>query len=120
MYDNIGGKIKGLAKVIAVLGIIAAIVTGFALMTINEDVFFVIGLVITVLGSIVAWISCFVLYGFGELVDKACNIERNICNNEMMSENNSISEDDRINKMENLRAKGLITDEEYNQIIKNG
>ena len=37
MYDNIGGKIKGLAKAVFIVEAIAAVITGIALMAIDED-----------------------------------------------------------------------------------
>ena len=74
MFKNVGGKIKGLAAFVTWLGIIAAVIGGIFYMTIDfEDTFF-LGLVIAVSGSVVAWISSFVLYGFGELVENSAII----------------------------------------------
>lgn len=66
MFDNIGGKIKGLAKVICWVGIICSVITG-AIMFADEDAV-LMGFLVIVLGSLSAWIGCFVLYGFGELI----------------------------------------------------
>lgn len=76
MYENIGGKIKGLAKAIFIIEAIAAVITGFVLMASDSDTF-LIGLLVMIIGSIVAWVSSWFLYGFGELIDKACEIEKN-------------------------------------------
>lgn len=74
MFKNVGGKIKGLAAFVTWLGIIASVVGGIFYMSLDfEDTFF-LGLVIAVSGSIVAWISSFVLYGFGELVENSAII----------------------------------------------
>ncbi|MBQ4648006.1 MAG: hypothetical protein IJB76_02460 [Clostridia bacterium] len=76
MYDNIGGKIKGLAKIIFVVEAIVAIITGSVIMDSDNDLFLV-GLLVMVMGGIVAWVSTWLLYGFGELIDKTSAIERN-------------------------------------------
>ena len=76
MYDNIGGKIKGLAKATFIVEAIASVITGIALMAADKDFIF-IGLPAMVLGPIVAWVSSWLLYGFGEIIDKLCSIERN-------------------------------------------
>lgn len=68
MFKNIGDKIKTLAEVICILGIIFSFVIGCILMAINLD-FFLKGILIIVLGSLASWIGSFVLYGFGQLVD---------------------------------------------------
>ena len=76
MYDNIGGKIKGLAKAVFIVEAIAALITGFVLMVEDEDMI-LIGLPIMVFGPLVAWVSSWLIYGFGELIDKTCDIARN-------------------------------------------
>ena len=116
MYDNIGGKIKGLAKVIFVVETIASIGLGIALMAIFESMV-VIGLVTLLLGPVVAWVSSWFLYGFGELIDKACDIERNTRGGEIKSKAEAKTDDERIKKIEKMRSQGLITEEEYQQAI---
>lgn len=118
MYDNIGGKIKGLAKASFVVATIAEVITGFALMAVDEDLI-IYGLLAMFVGPIVAWISSWCLYGFGELIDKACEIERNTRGGERKSEAQAKVDSERMNKIERLRAQGLITEEEYQQAISN-
>lgn len=67
MFDNIGDKIKTLAVVITVLGIIASFVSGLVLLFSNMVL---VGILTMIFGSISAWISSFVLYGFGELIEQ--------------------------------------------------
>lgn len=74
MYDNIGEKIKGLAKSIFIVEAISAIITGTVLLA-NE--FILAGFLTLFCGPIVAWVSSWILYAFGELVDKSCDNERN-------------------------------------------
>jgi len=116
MYDNIGGKIKVLAKVTFIVEAIAAVITGIALMASDEDMI-PVGLLVMVVGPIVAWVSSWLLYGFGELVDKACDIERNTRGGERKSEAQKKVDEERISKIEKLRSQGLITEEEYKQAI---
>ena len=76
MYDNIGRKIKGLAKAIFIAQGISMAITGIVLMCIDEDLI-LYGVLTLILGPIFAWISSWLLYGFGELIDKVSSIERN-------------------------------------------
>ena len=75
MYNNIGKKIKILAKATFIIEAIAAVISGIALMPIDDE-FILFGLLIMFFGPVVAWVSSWILYGFGELVDKTCDIER--------------------------------------------
>jgi len=88
MYENIGGKIKGLAKVLFILEAIVAFITGIYLIAEannDSDTFFCVLLMFG--GPIMAWISSWCLYGFGELVDKACSIESKLCPEETKPQN---------------------------------
>ena len=66
MFNDIGGKIKTLATVTCWIGIIGSVIYGIVL-TIEADPLAGIGLM--VIGALISWISCFVLYGYGELID---------------------------------------------------
>lgn len=116
MYDNIGGKIKGLAKAIFIVEAIAVVITGIALMAFDGDMI-PLGLLVMVVGPLVAWVSSWLLYGFGELVDKTCDIARNTHGGERKSEAQLKVDYERISKIEKLRSQGLITEEEYQQAI---
>jgi len=77
MFDNVGGKIKSLAKVFCWLGIFVSIIVGIAMILIsmnsyNGEIFSLIGVVIIILGSILSWIGSLLIYGFGELVQNSC------------------------------------------------
>ncbi len=116
MYDNIGEKIKGLAKATFIVEAIAAVITGIAFMAADEDMI-PVGLLVMILGPIIAWVSSWLLYGFGELIDKTCDIARNTYDGERKSEAQSKVDYERISKIEKLRSQGLITEEEYQQAI---
>ena len=117
MYDNIGRKIKDLAKAICLLEVFAAIIAGMIVIGNFADArdgtgMVGIGILIMVVGPLLAWISSWLLYGFGELIEKTSNIE-------IYLRPQSCKEplEDRIKKLESLRSKGLITEEEYKEAI---
>ena len=68
-FGNVGKKIKGVAMTMFVLETIGAIVAGISL--IETD----FGVLIILLGPVVALVSAWILYGFGEIVEHAysCN-----------------------------------------------
>lgn len=53
MYDNIGGKIKGLAKTMFIVEAIGAVITGIVLCATDDLIF--AGLLTLFCGPIVAW-----------------------------------------------------------------
>lgn len=74
MFKNIGGKIKGLAKVICYVGIAISVIAGifmigFGSSSYNGDTMVVMGLAVMIVGSLVSWIDSFFAYGFGELIE---------------------------------------------------
>ena len=69
MFDNIGDKIKLLAKGLTVLGIILSIIYGIVLIASDEDLIF-IGFLVIIVGSSLFWIGSVTLYGFGEMINQ--------------------------------------------------
>ena len=116
MYDNIGKKIKGLATVIFILEALAALISGIAFMAIDDYMIW-LGVLIIIIGPVFAWISSWLLYGFGELIDKTADIARNTGGSGMKSKTQANIDNARLEKIEILRAQGLITEEEYQQAI---
>lgn len=84
MYSNIGKKIQKLAMVCAIIGMIASIAIGAALIQMSDGGYYygtnetllTIGIVVIVLGSVLSWVLSFVLYGFGRLVENSDIIAR--------------------------------------------
>ena len=75
-FENIGSKIKTLAVVLTVVGIVASVIFGFFILSANAGY----GLLIMVVGSLISWVSSFFTYGFGELIEKTTEIARNTKN----------------------------------------
>lgn len=86
MFDNIGGKIKMLAKVICWLGIGFSIFFGLLVIIgcaiseggiLNVAIGFFLGLLVIIIGALASWIGSFFLYGFGELIERTAEIAQN-------------------------------------------
>ncbi len=102
MFDNIGKKIKSLATVITWIGIILWCLIGFSLFRDGKTALY--GLLVMVGGGILSWLSSLLLYGFGELVDNSTVLAESAAKRKQKNE-----------KVEKLRERGLLTDEEYCQ-----
>ncbi len=85
MFNNIGSKIKALAKVVTWVGIIGSVIAGIGMMTASRTMIgaygidvrggsVIGGILVMVVGSVAAWVSSFILYGFGDLVENAKRI----------------------------------------------
>jgi len=91
MWDDIGKKIKILAKVIALIGIISSVIAGIILFVngikLNQNwgggnILIFSGLGTIIGGSIISWIASWFMYGFGELIEKTNKIEKNTRKND--------------------------------------
>ena len=68
MYNNIGEKIKGLAEGLFVVEAIVTFVGGIVLLSIGDGSILT-GLLMLICGPLIAWISSWLLYAFGQFVD---------------------------------------------------
>ena len=75
MYTDIGEKIKTLAKVLALIGIIGGFVLGLAMALVLGLA--VMGLFYMIAIPLISWISSWILYGFGELITTNAEIAVN-------------------------------------------
>lgn len=77
MFENVGGSIKVLAKVLCCLGIIGSIIAGIVTVSqasntnYNGEFYKILGYIFVIVGPILSWISTLLLYGFGELVENS-------------------------------------------------
>ena len=118
MFNNVGKKLNSLAMVMFVVLAIISFIAGILVLSINDD-FIAPGLLIIFCGPLVALFFSWLLYGFGELIDKVTDIERSIRRGEHKSEAQTKFDSARINRIEKLRSQGLITEEEYKKAISN-
>ena len=88
MFNNIERKIKALAKVLTWIGIIGSIGGGMYFIKEGMDMrrggetYIAIGVGVIVFGSLMSWISSWVFYGFGELIEYSKKIAENTSHKE--------------------------------------
>lgn len=71
MFDDIGRKIKILAKIMTWVGIAISVILGIILLCSGDGILMICGGVEIVVGSIFSWVGSFLLFGFGQLITKA-------------------------------------------------
>lgn len=147
MFDNIGGKIKGVAKIITWMGIITSVISFLIILSTGDDKLIGFGFIILIVGCIVSWLSSLTLYGFGQLIEnseiiagkspisgtcKGIQVSQQTENKNMSTLNNSKNFDELIEDMDltdsqitkiyeyiELKNEGLITETEFrNRITK--
>ena len=116
MYEKIGSKIKILAKVMFFIGSFGSIMAGVAFM-IDKNEFNFIGIIILVVGIILSLATSWILYGFGELIEKTSFIATNVYSSKNQKKENINIDCNRINEFEKLRFNGLISEEEFQKIL---
>lgn len=77
MFSNVGQTIKRVSAAVFVFQIILFIIIGAVIISIDEDLTFA-GICIMIAGGFIGWLSILVIYGFGELVDRAIRIDETL------------------------------------------
>ena len=114
MFKNIGGKIKNLAVAITCIGIILSIVVGGVIISEGEST---VGLLVMLVGFLASWISTFILYGFGQMVensDKLVAIEKMKLDSRL---DELESKADKADELAKWNKAGFLTDEEFDRKI---
>lgn len=107
MFNNIGKKIKGLALFLAVAGMLISFVAGLCLIGMKMVLS---GIIILVVGCLFSYIGAFVLYGFGELIDKTSDIYARL---DGEADAQSVERQLKVEKLIKLRNEHLISDSEF-------
>ncbi len=95
MFENVGSKVKTLARVVCWIGIIGSIIGGIAIMAQGENLFLV-GILSAVLGSFFSWIGSLSLYAIGEAAENSAIAANLAIKADMERENtNKISSEER-------------------------
>ena len=119
MFSNIGGKIKIVSQCICWFGITLSLF--FGLVTILSDERLILsGILIIICGFLASWIGSFMTYGFGQLIENSDILVEQV--DILISEHASASNGKRFATLQDLRSRGLITDEEFTTLaadIKN-
>lgn len=137
MFNNIGKKIKLWAKIQCWVGIVMSVVSGFIMllvfsvssaqfsqeMNLYENSYYYyhtifnpypilifFSILIMIVGPFLSYISSFKLYGFGELIDKTCDISLHITH----KNTSNVTVDEKEQRLSYLHKQGLISDQEYN------
>jgi hypothetical protein len=122
MFNNIGKKIKKLVKFETIVCCILFII--FAIRLFTQRMVF-LGFVVLIFGCLLSWISSFLLYGFGELIDKTAEIAKNtteIAQNTKMGlrltalENSKDEENESLEMAEKIKSSVL--DEMYEENLE--
>ena len=113
MYNNIGQKIKHFAMTLFVIGTVCSILMGSYIVIFSDLDMAAVGILVVIIGSFLSWVSTFLLYGFGELIEKATEIADNTKIYNFHPQEQSDSEFERLIKIEKLYSQGLITEDEY-------
>ncbi|MBQ9968739.1 MAG: hypothetical protein IJO88_08465 [Oscillospiraceae bacterium] len=67
---KVGNKIETLASIFTALGVVLSIILMIVIISIDSDLA-ILGIIISVLGCIMAWLSNLLLHGFGRLVSSS-------------------------------------------------
>lgn len=116
MYNDIGKQIKKLTKFMTVLFIVISVIVGFVFFALKQYLF---GVEFILVMPILLCINSLIMYGFGELIDKVCDIERNTRNDsgDRNESTSQLKQEDKVKKLDELRTEGLISEEEYRDKI---
>ena len=103
MFENIGDKIKIIAKIVFLIGTISSLVLGVRTL-IELEAF--IGVLYIFFGIFLSWISACLTYAFGELLEKVCSINKKMdsivstrgCDNKTLSNSNKINTNMAVNE----------------------
>ena len=87
MFSNIGGKIKIWAVITCIIGMLFWCILGIVLM-LEGDEMIIWGLLVALVGSVLAWIGTFLLYGFGQLIENSDKLVA--INHEMLMNSNKL------------------------------
>ncbi|MBQ0111259.1 MAG: hypothetical protein KBS41_04980 [Oscillospiraceae bacterium] len=133
MYSNISKKIKISAIVLFIVETVVAIIMGIVLICVNysDATIITFSVVIMIIVPGIALVFSWFLYGFGELIDigdelidiadepiaTTDEVTQNIDNGTSKTKVLRAKVKERISEIESLRSKGLITKEEYQQIM---
>ena len=90
MFNNISGKLKVWAIITVIIGNISAIISGVSLISQGEG-FGIIGIVIMFAGILSSWLTAWILFGLGDLIDTTdaiySKVNKNTYNIEHISKN---------------------------------
>ncbi len=117
MFVDIGKKIKGVARTTANVEIIISIIIGILVFVCTvafgdvEELWvgILLAIIIVIIGCAVAWSSAYLLYGFGELIDKTCDIEKNTRGNRKVLDNQPTVKQEQVESIAKPKSVKVVT-----------
>ena len=101
MFENIGEKIKILAKIICGIGIAISLTWGIEIMIEGKGLnSFGEGFAVILVGSLISWISIFFIYGFGQLISNSDKIVKNIDKKDLNNKDTDGFSEERLNNVQ--------------------
>ena len=72
MFNNIGKKIKTLAAILCILGMVGSLVGSVLIWTQSDgyEELILLGFAVLLIGCLLSWLCSFFAYGFGQLIEK--------------------------------------------------
>ncbi|MBQ3529899.1 MAG: hypothetical protein IJA47_05350 [Oscillospiraceae bacterium] len=70
MFNNIGGKIKTVAMTLCIIESVVSAIYGLVLIATDKRTILP-GILLILIGPIIAWLGSFLLYGFGQLIENS-------------------------------------------------
>ena len=119
MFDNIGSKIKMVAKVVFWIDIIASCSIGIIFLADGDEIMALIGLSVIVLGCLLSWAGSLFVYGFGQLIENSDFLVAEKKGNKAEMPRPVETANDKVATLNKWKEQGLITEEEYNQKMGN-
>ena len=118
MFNDIGSKIKRLAEIVSVLGILASIILGIVGAK-NGFWNWGIGFLIMICGILISWLGCFFTYGFGDLIETE-NLILDRLDILVKKDNPAVKplsneQIDKLLKLQKIYEEGNIDEETYNK-----
>jgi len=117
VFDNISCKLKAIAWIEFVVGVISALVSGTVLM-IQGGWFVLIGLLCIIIGCYAVFVIAALIYGFGEQIERTVRIEYIVGRGVFKNLHINASVKLPLEKVAKLYSDGQITEEEYLQAFK--
>ena len=74
MFENIGNKIKATVKFFACASMVISIILAIIVCLYSP----LIGILIGIIGVLLSWVSAWLLYGYGEIIQRLINIDQSL------------------------------------------
>lgn len=116
MFNQIGKKIKSLAKYGCWVEIILFAILGLSIYDSGDD----FGIFIAVFGALVSWVGSWLTYGFGEIVDilQTSNPLATPKSSPVVNSNDNQYIIKKIKHLHKMKTENLISENEYTQLIE--